>query len=254
MDQLAAKQFGITEQQAAAYIMEGRVWMGFVPADKPGTTVKEDTVLTLKEKAKKYASRSGYKLEKALDCFSLDVTGLHVCDIGASNGGFTDCLLKRNAKKVYAVDSGSGQLDPDLVADERVVNIENYNARNLSKEDLTELCDIAVTDVSFISQTLIIPAVIKVLKKNGIYISLIKPQFECGKSAIGKGGIVKDKKIMADCITKVITCALQNGLGCKGVIRSPIDGGDGNAEFLMYCVLGEDSCIDEKTVKEVVGI
>ena len=201
-----------------------------------------------------YVRRGGVKLEGALNAFSLDVSGMICVDIGASSGGFTDCLLKRGARRVYAVDSGSDQLDPILRDDERVVNIENYNARNLTAADLGEVCDIAVTDVSFISQTLIIPAAVKVLKDGGLYVSLIKPQFECGKSGLGKGGIVKSKKIMAESVKKVIGCAESFGLGCRGLIKSPIQGGDGNCEFLMVCVLGGESTVDEKAVKEVVGI
>ena len=201
-----------------------------------------------------YVSRGGVKLECALETFCIDVTDMKAVDIGASSGGFTDCLLKRGACKVYAIDSGYGQLDPTLCSSEKVVNIENFNARNLTAEILDGICDIAVTDVSFISQTLIIPSVAEVLCNGGIFVSLIKPQFECGKAGLGKGGIVKSKKIMAEAVKKVIDCADSYKLGCKGLIKSPIHGGDGNTEFLMVCVFGEERTVTEKALKEVVGI
>ena len=197
-------------------------------------------------------SRGGVKLEGALEQFGIDVTDAVCVDIGASSGGFTDCLLKRGARKVFAVDSGSGQLDPLLREDKRVVNIENFNARDLNEETLGEACSVAVTDVSFISQTLIIPSVKLVLSDGGVFVSLIKPQFECGRSGLGKGGIVKSKKIMAEAVKKVTDCACAEGLGCEKLMRSPICGGDGNTEFLMVCRKGRPKLINDNDIKEVV--
>ena len=180
----------------------------------------------------KYVSRGGLKLEAALDACEIDVKNMHAIDIGASTGGFTDCLLSRGAAKVFAIDSGTLQLHPKLCADERVVSIEKYNARNLRYEDIGEKLDIAVMDVSFISQTCIIGALAGVLNEGAYFISLIKPQFEAGRSAIGKGGIVKDKKDRFFAVKRVLDFAKEQNFVCEWIGRSPILGGDGNAEYL----------------------
>ena len=232
LDQLAAEQFGITEQEAAAYIMEGRVYMGFVPADKPGTTVKEDTVLTLREKAKKYASRSGYKLEKALSCFSLDVKGLQVCDIGASNGGFTDCLLQNGAAHVWSVDVAYGILEWRLRNDERVTVMERTNARRLTADMLGSKCDMITADVSFISLTKLFAAMDDILKDDGICMTLIKPQFEAPQKALGKNGIVKDRAILPPLVLSIADAAAEHHLYLKDLDVSPIHGQNGNVEYL----------------------
>ncbi|MBQ4066417.1 MAG: TlyA family RNA methyltransferase [Clostridia bacterium] len=247
---------GLAKSRSFAKILidEGFVTVNGVVVKKPSIDVSDFDRVLVTGAPYSYVSRGGVKLEAALERFEISVLGLTAVDIGASSGGFTDCLLKRGAVKVFAVDSGSGQLDSSLCHDERVVNIENFNARNLTADDLGQTCDIAVTDVSFISQTLIIPAAVKVLCEGGLYVSLIKPQFECGKSGLGKGGIVKSKKIMAECIKKVISCAAQNGLGCFGLIRSPIQGGDGNTEFLMCCELGRECSISDETILREVGV
>lgn len=250
---LASENLAKSRSFAKTLIDDGFVEVNGKVIKKPSFEVGENDKVEVTGEPYVFVSRGGVKLEGALSSFGIDVSGMCAVDIGASSGGFTDCLLKRGATKVFAVDSGYGQLDPTLVGDTRVVNIENYNARNLNVCDLGVLCDIAVTDVSFISQTLIIPAAVGVLRDGGLYVSLIKPQFECGKSGLGKGGIVKSKKVMADAVKRVIDCAAENGLGCKGLIASPIFGGDGNTEFLMYCVKGEDSVITEKIIKEVSG-
>ncbi len=250
---LASEGLAKSRSFAKTLIDDGFVEVNGKVINKPSFEVGENDKIEVTGEPYSFVSRGGVKLEAALVAFGIDVSDMCAVDIGASSGGFTDCLLKRGASKIFAVDSGSGQLHPSLCNDRRVVNIENYNARNLSPDDLDDYCDIAVTDVSFISQTLIIPAAVNVLRQGGFYVSLIKPQFECGKSGLGKGGIVKSKKIMADAVKKVIDCASQNGLGCKGLIRSPIFGGDGNTEFLMYCVKGEGSVVTENTIKEVSG-
>lgn len=251
---LAERGLAKSRSFAKTLLEEGFVTVNGRLVKKASFDVSEADEVRVTGKPYSYVSRGGVKLEGALNAFNLDVTDAVCVDIGASSGGFTDCLLQRGAKKVYAVDSGYGQLDESLRSDKRVVNIENYNARGLNSEDLGEKCNIAVTDVSFISQTLIIPAAKNVLLDGGLYVSLIKPQFECGQSGLGKGGIVKNKKIMAEAVKKVIDCADSNGFGCHGLIRSPIEGGDGNVEFLMYCKLGEESRVDENKIKEVVGI
>ncbi len=179
-----------------------------------------------------YVGRGGFKLEGALDSFNIDVKGFVCVDIGSSTGGFTDCLLQRGASKVFAVDSGKGQLHSKLREDKRVVCIEEFNARHLSVKELGEEVDLAVMDVSFISQTLLYQNVSSVLKKGGMFISLIKPQFEAGKKHVGKNGIVKDEKIHKSVCEDIKENAFVYGLQCIEIIESPIRGGDGNKEFL----------------------
>lgn len=251
---LFEKGLAKSRSYAKTLIAEEYVTVNGKTANKPSIDVSDADTVIVTGAPYSYVSRGGVKLEAVLDAFNIDVKDFICVDIGASSGGFTDCLLQKGAGKVYAVDSGYGQLDSTLACDKRVVNIENFNARNLSIETLGEPCDIAVTDVSFISQTLIIPAAVKVLKKGAVYASLIKPQFECGRGGLGKGGIVKNKKVMADSVKKVIDCAVSNGLSCRGLIPSPIKGGDGNTEFLMYCVLDGDNFIGEKDIREAVGL
>ena len=179
-----------------------------------------------------YVGRGGLKLEAALDAFSIDPGGCVCLDVGASTGGFTDCLLKRGAAKVFAVDSGHGQLAPELAADTSVVSLEGMNARFLSPEQLGECVSLIVMDVSFISQTLILPRFPLLLTEEGVAITLIKPQFECGREAIGKGGIVKKPEQRLFAVRRVISAARESGLYLAGLIRSPITGGDGNIEYL----------------------
>ncbi len=233
LDTLAAKQFAVSETEAAALIMEGRVLIGQTPADKPGMAVSADTVLTLKEKARKYASRSGYKLEKALAVFGIDPTDKRVCDIGASNGGFTDCLLQHGAAHVCAVDVAYGILAWELRNDERVTVLERTNARRLTPEQLGGICDMVTADVSFISLTKIFPAIDQVLSKDGCCICLIKPQFEAPQKALGKNGIVKDPAILPPLMESIADGAAQNGLYMADITVSPIHGTNGNVEYLM---------------------
>ncbi|MBR5322816.1 MAG: TlyA family RNA methyltransferase [Clostridia bacterium] len=179
-----------------------------------------------------YVGRGGFKLEGALDFFKIDVNGLTCVDIGSSTGGFTDCLLQRGAARVYAVDSGRDQLHSKLREDSKVVCMEEFNARQLTVDNLGGEVDLAVMDVSFISQTHLYQAVSSVLKDNGFFISLVKPQFEAGKSHIGKNGIVKNEKIHRIVCENIKDVARIYGLQCIEIIESPIKGGDGNKEFL----------------------
>lgn len=188
------------------------------------------------EEVFKYVSRGGMKLEAALDAFKINVNRKKAVDVGASTGGFTDCLLKRGALKVYSIDTGVGQLHESLRADSRVVCLEKFNARELTSDATEGLCDIAVEDVSFISQTYIIPNISAVLREGGEFVSLIKPQFEAGRSALGKGGIVHSSAYRCLAVTRVLECAYENGFDCLGLIPSPIEGGDGNKEYLAYFV------------------
>ena len=235
-DQLVAQQLNVDVNTAAALIMEGRIWIGNVPADKPGTPLPADTVITCREKAKKYASRSGYKLEKALAHFDIDPADLIVCDIGASNGGFTDCLLQNSAQRVFAVDVAYGILDYKLRIDKRVTVLERTNARHLTAEQLDgTICDMVTVDVSFISLKRIYPAIHRVLKEGGEAVTLIKPQFEAKQKELGKNGILKDPAatlplLMAD----LFACAAENELTVLGLTVSPIHGTNGNVEYLAH--------------------
>lgn len=203
-----------------------------------------------------YVSRGGVKLQAALDAFQINVSMKKAVDVGASTGGFTDCLLQRGAAKVIAVDSGADQLNESLRADKRVVSVERFNARELTQEVTQGPCDVAVADVSFISQTYIIPPVASVLRDGGIFVSLIKPQFEAGRQALGKNGIVTNSAYRFLAAKRVINCAIENGFDCLGLIRSPIEGGDGNKEYLAYFV--KRPCVkpqvDDKLIKRITSL
>lgn len=204
----------------------------------------------------KYVSRGGMKLEAALNAFGVNVNGAKAVDVGASTGGFTDCLLKRGAREVYAIDAGAGQLNPTLLEDDRVHSIEKFNARELVPSVTDGECDIAVADVSFISQTYIIPRIVLVMKDGAAFISLIKPQFEAGASALGKGGIVTNSAYRFLAVKRVLNCAHENGLDCRGLIVSPITGGDGNKEYLAYFVKSSTIVpkIDDKIIKKITAL
>ncbi len=232
LDALAIQQFGITPEEACGLIMAGRVWIGHVPADKPGMSVPADTVLTLMEKEKRYASRSGYKLAKALQVFDQSVADLTVCDIGASNGGFTDCLLQNGAAHVFAVDVAYGILAWELRNDDRVTVMERTNARRLTAEQLGTVCDMVTADVSFISLRKIYPAIREILAPNGVCICLIKPQFEAQQRQLGKNGVLKDPADLPPLLRELFTAAAENGLHVQQLTVSPIHGTNGNVEYL----------------------
>lgn len=241
-----------SRSKARELIDAGLVTVGGLAVTKASYEVSDGDDVAVIGEVHPFVSRGGMKLDGALRDFGIDVRGMTAVDIGASSGGFTDCLLRRGAKKVYAVDSGTGQLDISLIADSRVVNIEKTNARSLDEAMLGERCDIAVADLSFISQTYIIPRLPLVLKDGGTYVGLVKPQFECGRDAIGKNGIVKEKKHHLAAIEKVVASLEENGLGTVGIVRSDITGGDGNREFLVYGVLGRSSLITDADIAAVL--
>jgi len=232
LDILVSRHFKIPADKAAAYIMAGRIWVDGEPVDKPGTAYPAGTVPEFREKAKKYASRSGYKLEGALAAFGTDVTGLTVCDIGASNGGFTDCLLQRGAAHVVAVDVAYGILDWRLRQSERVTVLERTNARHLTEEQVGGKVDLATADVSFISLVKIFPAINRILRENGTAICLIKPQFEAPQKLLGKNGILKDPAALPAVLKPLFAAAAENDLFICGMIASPIKGRNGNIEYL----------------------
>ena len=220
--------------EAKNFILEGAVSVNGKVVKKAAFDVVGDENVFVDKSSKKYVSRGGLKLEGALDHFKISVEGVRAIDIGASSGGFTDCLLQRGAAHVIAVDSGTMQLSPLLRSDSRVSVFENYNARYMDPSDFEYVPDFAVMDVSFISATLIIPSVAKILDVNGRFVCLIKPQFEVGKSGLGKGGIVKSESLRKDAVKKVLGSAEASGFETLGVMESPIVGGDGNVEFLGF--------------------
>jgi 23S rRNA (cytidine1920-2'-O)/16S rRNA (cytidine1409-2'-O)-methyltransferase len=216
--------------------MSGVVFVEGARVDKAGTLVVKDSKIIIKEGSRRYVGRGGVKLEAALNRFKINVNDKVALDIGASTGGFTDCLLQFGARKVYAVDVGHGQIDWGLRQDKRVVLMEKVNARYLKPEDIGELVDISTIDVSFISLTLIIPRVKILLKLKGVLIALIKPQFEVGKGEAGKRGVVRDESKYTMVIEKITSFLHGEYFDIMGVIPSPILGAEGNKEFLVVAV------------------
>ncbi|HVE65463.1 MAG TPA: TlyA family RNA methyltransferase [Thermoanaerobaculia bacterium] len=230
---LAARGLAPTREKAQALILSGAVSVDGRRVDKAGTPVDETAEITVSGPPHPYVSRGGVKLAAALDAFGFDPAGLVCLDVGASTGGFTDCLLQRGASKVYAVDVGHGQLDAKIRADPRVVVREKVNARLLSAEDVPELVRIAAIDVSFISTRLILPAVVPLVEKKGTVVVLVKPQFEAGRAEVGKGGIVRSDAVRQRVLVSVEEYGRESGLEPIGSIPSPIRGMHGNEEFLL---------------------
>lgn len=222
-----------SRERARSMIMAGNIMVNGEPIDKPGTLINANATIISKEPELIYISRGGLKLEHALKIFELDVSGYICLDVGASTGGFTDCLLKFGARLVYSVDVGYGQLDWKLRQDPRVVVIERTNIRYIPPENLPEPFDLIAIDVSFISLKIVVPAIIGYLKKQGKIIALIKPQFEVGKNQVGKGGVVKDPMLHQSVIEELSEFFSHKGLVCTGLIPSPILGPKGNKEFLI---------------------
>lgn len=238
---------------ARELIVAGLVSVNGKAVTKPSFDVPEGSTVTISGEICPYVSRGGLKLERALDVFGIGVTGRVALDIGASTGGFTDVLLQHGAAKVFAVDSGHGQLAAKLLSDERVVSIEGFNARNLSQTDLGEPVSIAVCDVSFISQTLIHSAAFDCLDDGGIYIGLVKPQFECSREALSKGGIIKDARYRLSASERVFDSLCECGFHIIGFEISPISGGDGNIEYLICARKGsEENIVDKEYIRRVV--
>ncbi len=253
---LVQKGYADSRTLAQKLISDGAVTVDGRLARKPSEDIDEGehTVTVAATADTRYVGRGGLKLEAALNAFPVDVTGCVVADIGASTGGFTDCLLQKGAARVYAVDAGHGQLHPKLLADSRVRSAEGMNARSLTPADLLRveaewqkahgcadtsfrgIVDGIVMDVSFISQTLLHPALAGILKEGGFMIALIKPQFELTKSALNKQGIVKQERDRKAAVDRVLVSATACGFEAVSVIPSPIEGGDGNREFLAYFI------------------
>lgn len=234
---LASSGLLASRTEAKRYIENGLVFVNGKAVTKPSYDVDEENhEITILEEEKSFVGRGGIKLDGALDSFSISVKGKRCLDVGASSGGFTDCLLQRGAEHVIAVDSGRGQLVESLRSDSRVTSIEGYNARYMSPKDFDYAPELAVMDVSFISATYIIPALSAVLPTGADFVLLIKPQFEVGRELVGKGGIVKSEKARQMAIEKVTDCAKGFSFEIRALIESPIRGGDGNVEYLAHLV------------------
>lgn len=229
---LVARGLCESRERAQRAIMAGEVLVGEVRVDKPGTKVAVDAVVSVKAPPR-YVGRGGFKLEAALAAFGVDVGGKCCLDIGASTGGFTDCLLQHGAEKVWAVDVGHSQLDWRIRSDARVVVREKLNARYLTEEDVPDVIDVCVIDVSFISLTLILPRAFERLSPSGVIVPLIKPQFELRREDVRSGGVVKDAALHERAVEKIRAFVMgMPGGEWRGVMESPILGGEGNKEFL----------------------
>ncbi|GBC60690.1 TlyA family rRNA (cytidine-2'-O)-methyltransfera se [Desulfonema ishimotonii] len=228
-----------SRQRAQALIMAGKVRVNNVPVDKPGAQVSADDVIVLKGGDIPYVSRGGLKLEGALADFDIRVDGWVCLDVGASTGGFTDCLLQHGAKHVFAVDVGYGQLAWTLRQDSRVTAIERTNIRHMAEDALDCRVDLVTIDASFISLKIVVPSVLKFMKEHACILALIKPQFEVGKGKVGKGGVVRDPMLHDEVIRDLWGFSEDMGLKCRGVVPSPVLGPRGNKEFVIFLSQGE---------------
>jgi len=234
---LMDRGYAETRSKALGLIMSGHILVNGKPVTKAGASIEDSSEITLK-KQMPYVSRGALKLEAALDAFQVDVKDMVAIDIGASTGGFSEIMILRGASKIYAVDVGHGQLHWKLRTDPRIICLEGINARLFTRDMVPELCDIATFDVSFISLKLVIPPVLNVLKKRASIIALIKPQFEAGKELVGKGGIIKNQKVIDDVINEISSFLDGLSLKVQGVIPSPIKGTKGNQEYLIHALRG----------------
>jgi 23S rRNA (cytidine1920-2'-O)/16S rRNA (cytidine1409-2'-O)-methyltransferase len=237
-----------SRERAKALIMSGVVYVNDQKAGSAGQAYPTDVQIEVRGHTLKYVSRGGLKLEKALDWFRIDPADKIVMDVGASTGGFTDCLLQRGAQKVYAVDVGYGQLAWSVRTDPRVVCMERCNIRYVTPDQVPDKLDLAVIDVSFISLRLVLPAVQALLKENAEVVALIKPQFEAGREKVGKKGVVREASTHIEVIESTIAFAKSIGFGVKGLTFSPIRGPEGNIEFLVWLSRTEDTEVDPAAV------
>lgn len=248
IDTLLVKQGLVdTREQAKRAIMAGLVFMNETRVEKPGTKIDDNAKLMIKENKPKYVGRGGFKLEKALETFRINIKDQTAIDIGASTGGFTDCMLQNGARKVYAVDVGYNQLAWKLRQDERVIVMERLNFRHADpKEFQADPPSFATIDVSFISLRLILPVLREIIVEDGSVVALVKPQFEAGKQDVGKKGIVRDGQVHARVLNDIMIFAKKTGFSVQGLTYSPITGGNGNIEFLLYLKHGKQE--DKKTI------
>ncbi len=242
-----------SREKAKVLIMAGLVYVNNQKCDKAGTTIKSDDVLEVRGAKLKYVSRGGLKLEKAMQVFPISLENCICADIGASTGGFTDCMLQNGASKVYAIDVGYGQLAWKLRCDERVVNLERTNFRYVTKNEIPEALNFASVDVSFISLSLILPALNPLMDNGSQAVCLIKPQFEAGREGVGKKGVVREKSVHIAVIEKIIDVVLENGYSLLGLDYSPIKGPEGNIEYLCHIEkTNEPQNLCNASAKEIV--
>lgn len=235
------KGYAESREKAKSLIMSGLVYIKNQKFDKPGENVDENCEIEVRGKSLKYVSRGGLKLEKAMQVFPVNLNDKVCMDVGASTGGFTDCMLQNGAKKVYSVDVGYGQLAWSLRTDERVINMERTNARYLTKNEISEEIYLTSIDVSFISLTKILPVVHLLLCDGGYAVCLIKPQFEAGRENVGKKGVVREPKIHIDVINKIVDFSRELGFNIKALTFSPIKGPEGNIEYLIFLEKSTDN-------------
>ena len=250
---LVARGLAPSREKAKTMIMEGNVFVDGQREDKAGSTFEEQAKIEVRGNTLKYVSRGGLKLEKAMAHFDISLEGAVCMDIGASTGGFTDCMLQNGAKKVYAVDVGYGQFAWKLRTDERVICMEKTNIRYVTPEDIADVLDFASVDVSFISLTKVLIPARELLREKGEMVCLIKPQFEAGKEKVGKKGVVRDKSVHEEVIEKVIGFAKAEGFRVLNLEYSPIKGPEGNIEYLVHLQKGPEGKKEEDVdVKSVV--
>ncbi len=249
---LVERGFCESREKAKALIMAGIVFVNNQKSDKAGNTIKTDDVIEVRGETLKYVSRGGLKLEKAMQVFPINLEGAICADIGASTGGFTDCMLQNSAGKVYSIDVGYGQLAWKLRTDSRVINLERTNFRYVTKEQVPDSLDFASVDVSFISLSHILPVMRELLKDGGTAVCLIKPQFEAGKENVGKKGVVREKSVHVAVVEKIINLILETKFSLLGLDFSPVKGPEGNIEYLCYIKKSETAEILTDVTAETV--
>lgn len=252
---LVEKGLAGSRERAKRMIMAGEVLVDNQKIDKAGASVKEDAAIRLLGSDIPYVSRGGLKLAKAIECFGVKLIDKICADIGASTGGFTDCMLQNGAKKVFAIDVGYGQLAWKLRVDERVINMERTNIRNVTLADIGTEIDFASIDVAFISLAKVLPVAYELLKNNGEIVALIKPQFEAGKEFVGKKGVVRDPEVHENVITKVTNLAAELGFTALELTYSPVKGPEGNIEYLIWLTKEQEKPqnVNEEIIKAVVA-
>lgn len=249
---MAAMGLVPSREQAARLIRDGQVMVNGIVANRPSTQINENAKIEITGGQLPFVSRGGLKLQRALEVFPLKLEGLVCADIGASTGGFTDCMLQHGALKVFAIDVGTGQLHPSLLEDDRVVNMEKTNIRDLPP-DVVEPLDFVSTDVSFISLRHVLPVIYRLLKENGKAVVLVKPQFEAGRGNVGKKGVVRDPKIHLQVLRDVLRYADESGLGVTGADYSPIRGPEGNIEYLFLLKKDHPALVGDNLLVQLVN-
>ena len=251
---LVERGFAPTRQKAQAIIMAGSVFVAGQRVDKPGTAVANEAELEVRGHTLRYVSRGGLKLEKAMQTFPITLEGKTCADIGASTGGFTDCMLQNGAVKVYAVDVGYGQLAWSLRTDARVVNMERTNIRYVTPEDLAEPIEFFSVDVSFISLHHIFPVAQRITTPDAMGVCLVKPQFEAGREKVGKNGVVRDPAVHREVLHNAMSYAAENGFVVRGLDYSPVKGPEGNIEYLMFVQKSDQPAVlDDEAAAQVVA-